>query len=295
MTWGSSMTGAGPGDASLPSGVFVDAPDYRPLTAKVSADSAKALVHTMRQRGVAPDRGQTKRATALTVYVIFAWAVISYATVKLIAIALTTASFSPAAIFILIVTVVYGLLAALFVNYLRLTLRLPTSAEDTVRLRTFADGNGFNFVPFTLNPQFAGTVFEIGSGRRSYNRLISRRSPRMEIFNYECLVALATRRWGVMSLQLGRELPHIVVQARQNKRIGGRAIPMLFVPSQILSLEGDFDRHFTLYCPREYERDALYLFAPDLMALLIDEASAFDIEIVDDTMFVYASAFSTLG
>ena len=38
--------------------------------------------------------------------------------------------------------------------------------------------------------------------------------------------------------------------------------------TQVLSLEGDFDRYFTLYCPKEYERDALYVFTPDLMALL---------------------------
>ena len=62
-----------------------------------------------------------------------------------------------------------------------------------------------------------------------------------------------------------------------------------FGQEQRLSLEGNFDDYFTLYCPRQYERDALYVFTPDLMALLIDEASPFDVEIVDDWMFVYAN------
>jgi hypothetical protein len=53
-----------------------------------------------------------------------------------------------------------------------------------------------------------------------------------------------------------------------------------------VSLEGDFDTHFALYAPKEYERDALYLFTQDLMALLIDEAGGLDVELVDDTMFV---------
>lgn len=43
----------------------------------------------------------------------------------------------------------------------------------------------------------------------------------------------------------------------------------------MLSLEGDFDRYFTLYCPGDYERDALYVFTPDLLALLIDESRHF--------------------
>jgi hypothetical protein len=58
---------------------------------------------------------------------------------------------------------------------------------------------------------------------------------------------------------------------------------------QRLSLEGDFDRAFTLYCPSGYERDALYIFAPDLMALLIDAVGrGCDVELVDDWMFLYA-------
>ena len=60
----------------------------------------------------------------------------------------------------------------------------------------------------------------------------------------------------------------------------------------MLSLEGDFDQYFTLYCPKQYERDALYVFTPDLMALCIDEAAPFDIEVIDKWMFVYsATAF----
>ncbi|MCW4456907.1 hypothetical protein [Microbacterium sp. MPKO10] len=65
--------------------------------------------------------------------------------------------------------------------------------------------------------------------------------------------------------------------------------PISISRDQILSLEGDFDRHFTLYCPREYERDALYLFTPDLMALLIDNVAVYDAEIVDDWLFFYSS------
>lgn len=56
----------------------------------------------------------------------------------------------------------------------------------------------------------------------------------------------------------------------------------------MLSLEGDFDCHFTLYCPRGYERDALYVLTPDLMARLIDEAGGLDVEIVDDWLFFYS-------
>ncbi len=57
---------------------------------------------------------------------------------------------------------------------------------------------------------------------------------------------------------------------------------------QRLSLEGDFDRYFHLSCPAGYERDALYLFTPDVMARFVDNASALEVEIVDDWMFLYS-------
>ena len=58
---------------------------------------------------------------------------------------------------------------------------------------------------------------------------------------------------------------------------------------QQLSLEGDFDIHFRLYCPTGYERDALYVMTPDLMALLIDDAGDLDAEIVDDVFYLYSN------
>jgi hypothetical protein len=80
----------------------------------------------------------------------------------------------------------------------------------------------------------------------------------------------------------------MVVDSRENNSLFGSDLPISFNRNQVLSLEGDFDKHFTLYCPKEYEQDALYVFTPDLMALLIDDAGSFDVEIVDDWMFVYS-------
>ncbi|GAB3156891.1 hypothetical protein GCM10027058_31330 [Microbacterium neimengense] len=61
-----------------------------------------------------------------------------------------------------------------------------------------------------------------------------------------------------------------------------------FRGEQKLSLEGDFDRTFTLYCPRGYETDALYIFTPDLMALMIDLASDCEAELVDGWLVLYS-------
>ena len=90
-----------------------------------------------------------------------------------------------------------------------------------------------------------------------------------------------------MAIKLDVPLPHIVLDARSNNGLFGSNLPATFDKDQRLSLEGDFDQHFSLYCPEGYERDALYLFTPDIMARFIDNAAALDVEIVDDWLFLY--------
>jgi hypothetical protein len=95
-----------------------------------------------------------------------------------------------------------------------------------------------------------------------------------------------------VAIPLERTVPNIVLVGR---RIGALALGGFAMhASQRLSLEGDFDRYFSLYCPVDYERDALQIFTPNLMQLLIDTTSDCDVELVDDWMFVYSRWGRTL-
>lgn len=91
---------------------------------------------------------------------------------------------------------------------------------------------------------------------------------------------------GYLAITLPRRLPQMILDARSNDH--GPFSSLMHRPQsdQVLSLEGDFDRHFRLYVPRGYERDALYVFTPDLMALCIDETGDLDVEIRDDQLIV---------
>lgn len=51
--------------------------------------------------------------------------------------------------------------------------------------------------------------------------------------------------------------------------------------------EGHFSKYFDIYTPAGKQVDALSLFAPDLMAHLMAEFGQYDIEILDDKLFVY--------
>ncbi|WP_439591154.1 hypothetical protein [Microbacterium sp.] len=167
------------------------------------------------------------------------------------------------------------------------------------RLDRFARANGMGYVPQIADPGLPGMIFSLGSSRMSSD-LVRGDKPRfVEFANYRYTTKSGknstTHRWGYVAVKLDVPLPHIVLDATGNNSLFGSNLPASFDKDQRLSLEGDFDRFFSLYCPRGYERDALYLFTPDIMARFIDNAAALDVEIVDDWLFLYGQRdFSTL-
>ena len=170
--------------------------------------------------------------------------------------------------------------------------------ESWFRLSSFAQHNGFLFSPKSDAPYYPGMIFTQGRSRAALDHIRAISGRYFDIGNFRYIVGSGknqrTYNWGFLAFKLDRALPHMLLDATSNNSLFGSNLPTLFSKEQVLSLEGDFNKYFTLYCPREYERDALYVFTPDLMALLIDEAAPFDVEIIDDWMFVYSSkTFST--
>jgi hypothetical protein len=78
---------------------------------------------------------------------------------------------------------------------------------------------------------------------------------------------------GYAAVRLPRTLPRILLKSRAP---GGSTLTG--DPQQVLPLEGDWGRHFTLYCPSGYERDALQIMTPDVMASMIDGAGEWSAE-----------------
>ena len=158
------------------------------------------------------------------------------------------------------------------------------------RLSRFAVANGMTYEDQVKNPPLPGMIFQLGNSRQA-NQLVRGHTPRfVEFGNYQYTVKSGknstTYKWGYVAVRLDVPLPNIVLDALGNNGFGSN-LPASFRKDQRLSLEGDFDRYFTLYCPEGYERDALYLFTPDIMARFVDNAAQLDVEIVDDWLFLY--------
>jgi hypothetical protein len=172
-------------------------------------------------------------------------------------------------------------------------------------MAAFAAANGWTYEASAPAPAFHGSIFEFLQGATVTDRFTTA-SGAVEVgivtgkvgggqawagSGGAVRVSFSTNEVmsvGYLAIRLERKLPQFVLDASRNDDGRLSNLPMPIAAGQRLSLEGDFDQHFTLHSPRGYERDALYIFTPDLMALLIDETGDFDVEIVDEWFFVYS-------
>lgn len=158
----------------------------------------------------------------------------------------------------------------------------------------FATQNNMHLEKNITNIPHQGVVFKAGRDKKIIERfIVTTESSPIEVGNYRYTIGSGrnseTVNTGYIRTTLSRTLPHMLLDARANNRGWASNLPTTLKNNQILSLEGNFDKYFTLYAPKQYERDALYVFTPDVMAALIDHASNYDIEIIDNNLFIYSN------
>ncbi|GAA2534999.1 hypothetical protein GCM10009860_14200 [Microbacterium mitrae] len=163
--------------------------------------------------------------------------------------------------------------------------------DQAMRLWAFARANDLTYVGRHTD-KYNGMLFDVGGGRLHTSVLRTNTVRPVEFGNYQYTTGSGksqqTHHWGYVAVRLENLLPHIVLDAEGNNGFFGSNLPIRIDRDQHLSLEGDFDRYFRLYCPQGYERDALYLFTPDVMVRFIDNAAELDVEIIDDWVYFYA-------
>lgn len=160
------------------------------------------------------------------------------------------------------------------------------------RLARFATTNDLSYTMNFGGAAHDGLIFHTGHSQFTSEVLADyHETYGFEIANYQYLTGHGrtqrTHNYHYIMLKLPRRLPHMVLDARKNNFLGISNLPISFKNAQKLQLEGDFNKYFTLYCPKQYERDALYVFTPDIMAMMIDMGAKYDVEIIDDKLFLY--------
>jgi len=271
--------------------------DTRPLVEPIDAGAARAFARQLRAK-----RGQQRLFSGVGgvfALIVGGFILLGCLFLSAVAFAMVIEYGQPLG---LIFAIFPLLLPAAFVTFLVVKLRGANAgqANGWYRLDRFARANGLAFNPWLPAPSRPGMIFSLGRARGAHDVVSGTRRRWVEVANYTYETGsgkdTTTHFWGYLALRLDTPLPNIVLDATSNNGLFGASnLPVMFKKDQRLSLEGDFDRHFELYCPRGYEQDALYLFTPDIMARFIDNAAQVDVEIVDDWLFLYAKRnFSTL-
>ncbi len=152
-----------------------------------------------------------------------------------------------------------------------------------------------NFIP----KNYPGVLFEkLGGDEEKPCKVIealrgvSDQGFEFEIGNFQTNVVsrlLVLKKYGYVKMPLSQHVPQMALDSIKHRSI---RLGSYFQDRQVVGLEGDFSKYFTLYVPQGYERDALYIFTPDLMALLIDETDIFDIEITNGSLLLYGKRFN---
>ncbi|MEO5499674.1 MAG: hypothetical protein ABIR46_04200 [Candidatus Saccharimonadales bacterium] len=161
--------------------------------------------------------------------------------------------------------------------------------DQRVKLQAFAERNRLTYKFRQKDPTYSGLIFNEGHSRTIIDAL---ELPNYEVGNFQYETGSGKNRqihsFGYIKMKLLRPIPHMVLDAKQNdlfRMISN--LPVSFSTSQTLKLEGDFSKYFTLYVPETYERDALYILTPDVMASLIDESSPYDLEALGNELYLY--------
>jgi hypothetical protein len=170
------------------------------------------------------------------------------------------------------------------------------TARQYARIKAFALANGFVYLDSSnaSTDSYNGMIFKQGHARTIHTGIKSAADTQYELANCSYVTGSGknsrTHHYGFVRIKLPRRLPHMVLDATANnlfKRFSN--LPVVFNSDQKLSLEGDFDKYFTLYAPAEYKTDALYVFTPDIMQLFITNAHTFDAEVIDDDLYLYTT------
>ena len=91
--------------------------------------------------------------------------------------------------------------------------------------------------------------------------------------------------FSVLSIELARKVPHLYFDS---SKVLGSQVKHYVGSFQRLSLEGDFDKYFTLYSPDGYQVDVLSFITPELMQVLI-AAGDYDIELYQNRLLLYTT------
>ncbi len=159
-----------------------------------------------------------------------------------------------------------------------------------LRIYQFCLDNNFAYFPSPHIQDETGILFDKGHSRKASHGISGMFIGKpCELFGYQYTTGSGknqhTYSFGVAKTTLDRSFPHILLDNKRDSSVG----QFEFDRSQKLELEGDFNKYFNVFGPKEYEVEVLQILNPAVMATLIDLPESVDIEIIGNQLYVYNS------
>ena len=158
-------------------------------------------------------------------------------------------------------------------------------------LEKFASEIGYSYEGSADVDSVDGTIFDFGSNQKLAKIVIGKyfkQDTRLFIFNTTVGSGKNrhTERYSVLEISFDAMLPNIHLDNHLNHistwyEIGPRA------NETKLSLEGDFQKYFTLYVAKQYEVEALQILTPEIMQMFISEAKNMGVEMYKSKVYLY--------
>jgi hypothetical protein len=159
-------------------------------------------------------------------------------------------------------------------------------------IRQYAEANGFTYSEKgSLTPK-DGSIFNHGGHSEEIIDMVSGslNAAPFKFFHYIYVTGSGKNRTShhhsVMALDFKGKLPHVIVDS---KSFTSLSFP--YARDQLIELESnEFNRYFHLYVPKGYQVEALSILTPDVMAQLIDKSSLYDVEFINNRVYIYCKS-----
>lgn len=158
-----------------------------------------------------------------------------------------------------------------------------------VFMQQIASAIGFRYQPTGSRPELEAKFFQLGSSRQIEDVLsgVYRGCP-IEIFNYSFTVQQGrsshTEHYTIFALTFAGVLPDIALAPKSF--LGAGLLACAPDGDVAVTLEGDFNEHFYLYAPKNFDVEIREIFQPDLMLELIEKYQSYRVEISGSRVYV---------
>ena len=160
-------------------------------------------------------------------------------------------------------------------------------------LQEFAKHNNFTLQE-DAKYSSSGVIFVAGNNDHSTGEILEgslyghKISAYLHKFSTSSGKSRMTHYYGVIEIELPKTVPHIFIDSTKNNWIFGETLDV-FKRADMVQLEGDFNDYFRIFAAKDYGIEVFTLLNPAFMQQLIQRATGFECELIDNKAFVYVN------